>query len=362
MKKQMKISLFVIIMMTTLVFNTGSLASTAAPAATPTITLTSPVINGTYIVNGATVTLGVTNSNNTLFYNWDDNSNSSTTVSGDSASITAPSTEGSHNLSVFAANATGTGEWSSKYYEFTVQQETLSAVLFTISSTSESGYTAEAAISFSFRSWQNFTTLKFYYYVILNGYSTILESDSLTHSSYYAANGTITKTTTLYMDHTKTSWKYVSREDTLILYVKAYNSSIDSSNLLDSETATDTYPFVTTSSDSDSISTATKALAIASLMTLVAVVIGGICIFMYAGTRGVFDGTPLGSPFNYFSNESTRSRVKFGNKSRYVVRGKDGRIKDVQNINRSIRQDSARKAEYHPKRPGKGHLGDYRKR
>lgn len=342
--KQKQIRLFLLLVISTGILSVSMSTtdrSLAAVAATPTITLTSPAINSTYIVNAATVTLTVADSNNTLFYNWDDNSNSSVTVSGGSASVTAPSAEGSHNLSVYAANATGTGEWASKYYEFTVQQETLSAVTFRIDSTSESSYTAEAAISFKWRSWRNFTTIKFYCYVILTGYSTILDSKTVTHSSYYAANGTVTKTATIFMDHDQAAWKYVSKGDTLILYVKAYNDSISAANILDSETATDTYPFSTEEASSSTTSTARTAATVALIAILLAAVAVIVAVYLFLGSQGFWTGTPLDSPFNYFNK--SRDRFEIEGHTVYAERDKKGRFRDIVRHDRIV--DRSKKAE-----------------
>ncbi|MFW9990927.1 MAG: hypothetical protein ACFFD4_02585 [Candidatus Odinarchaeota archaeon] len=260
--------------------------------------------------------------------------------------------------------------------------ETLSAVSFTISSTSESGYTAEGAIQFSFTSDDtNFTTLKFHCYIILNGYSAVLESKTLTHSSYLNGS-TITKTTVLYMDHTAAAWKYVDKDDTLILYIKAYNDSISSSNLLATATARDTYPFVTSTDESGSTgSTASTTVAIASLAVVIAIVSAVGVIYIWKGSQGAFEGSVFDAPFSHFRNESTRGQIvmggkkdrkgkRYGGKTFYAVRDKNGQFTDIQNINRSIRADARHDANPKigskdskiPNKPGKGHLGDYKKR
>lgn len=54
----------------------------------------------------------------------------------------------------------------------------------------------------------------------------------------------------------------------------------------------------------------------------------------------------------------TRHKTASG-KSVYVIRGKDGKIKDVQDINRCIRQDKARTSVNVPRKKRQGHLGNY---
>lgn len=54
----------------------------------------------------------------------------------------------------------------------------------------------------------------------------------------------------------------------------------------------------------------------------------------------------------------TKHKVRNG-KYVYVVRNKKGQITDVQNIGRSIRQDTARVSTCIPTKPRQGHLGDY---
>jgi len=51
-----------------------------------------------------------------------------------------------------------------------------------------------------------------------------------------------------------------------------------------------------------------------------------------------------------------------GDKTFLVVRDKNGKFKDWVSIPRSIAQDTMRKAENQPKKPGLGHRGDYPKR
>jgi len=52
-----------------------------------------------------------------------------------------------------------------------------------------------------------------------------------------------------------------------------------------------------------------------------------------------------------------RQRFKVKGKSRFVIRDKKGRFKDVENIGKSIRRDSRTKAKTKVK-PGYGYRGD----
>ena len=46
----------------------------------------------------------------------------------------------------------------------------------------------------------------------------------------------------------------------------------------------------------------------------------------------------------------------------YVTRDKKGQVKTTSNVYRSIAVDKGKKAKFHPKKRGWGHIGDYKRR
>lgn len=58
----------------------------------------------------------------------------------------------------------------------------------------------------------------------------------------------------------------------------------------------------------------------------------------------------------------TRHKTKGKGKNVYAIRNKKGRFTNIEGIHRAIKRDSATKAKYHPKKKGRGFLGDYKKK
>lgn len=130
---------------------------------------------------------------------------------------------------------------------------TISSV--TITNTLETGYDAEAGLSFNFRLNNNYTTLKIYMCIkdVPTSANTVY-TKIYTYSNYVngtsGTSGLVSLSQSLYISENSFNSDFET-DDPLYFYCYIYNSSISAANLIDSDTEAKTYPFSVEAEEED---------------------------------------------------------------------------------------------------------------